>query len=438
HPESNANAKEPVKLKSVLVSQLPQSTVQDDVKKLFKDDSIPGALTKDKKRIHGAEVTVNPAEKTTLWVTNFRDGMDDAEMRGMFEKYVLNGCSRLDINAECYQAAAQAALYLNGFEMEAGMKLTVLVSDPTRKKQRTDAGARELRVTGIVKSVTKADLEKLFGEVSSPFISPRFIFKPGPQHGELKDIRLLPAAGNNQTAFVEYETEEAAQGALALNNHMLKGRRLAVIMADSRPSRPGEEANSRSIRIKGVPSGTQEPILQQALEKVTSVVRLNLIPERNEAILEVENAAVAGKLLLEHPTITFNDQTLTLSEEVRSSAATTRGRGRGRGTFGLSHARQVERQAESVTSPPSSPEVVMGTPRGHRGGRARGGGKVGIGGSRAGIGMKSRKMDTDAGYEDAEMNDREPASASGPGAPAAAVTDRTPKSQADFRQMLGF
>jgi hypothetical protein len=46
------------------------------------------------------------------------------------------------------------------------MKLTVLVSDPTRKKERTDAGARELRVTGIVKSVTKADLEKLFGEVS--------------------------------------------------------------------------------------------------------------------------------------------------------------------------------------------------------------------------------------------------------------------------------
>ncbi|PVF92511.1 hypothetical protein CPB86DRAFT_769315 [Serendipita vermifera] len=470
NPDSNTNPKEPVKLKrdrentSVLVSQLPQSTVRDDVQKLFKDcgeireiqikplpnelvatvefmdkDSIPAALTRDKKRIHGAEVIVNPAENTTLWVTNFREGMDDAAMRGMFEKYgtILDirwpSKSIKTTRRYCYVqfttvAAAHAALYLNGFEMEPGMKLSVLVSDPTRKKQRTDTGARELRVTGIVKSVTKPDLEKLFGE-----------------HGELKDIRLLPAAGNNQTAFVEYETEEAAQSALALNNHMLKGRRLAVIMADSRLGRPSyvpgarEEANNRSIRIRGVPSGTQEAILQQALEKMTSVVRLHLVPERNEAILEVENAAVAGKLLLEHPTITFNDQTLTLSEEVRPSAVATRGRGRGRGTFGLSHSRQTERQAESAVSPPSSPEVLVGkgTPRGHRGGRSRGGGKVGIGGSRAGIGMRSRKMDTDADYDDAEMKDREPTASSGPGAPAAAITDRTPKSQADFRQMLG-
>jgi hypothetical protein len=133
---------------------------------------------------------------------------------------------------------------------------------------------------------------------------------------------------------------------------------------------------------------------------------------------------------LEHPTIAFNDQTLTLTEEVRPSAAATRGRGRGRGTFGLSHSRKPE----VPTSPPSSPEEVKGTPRGQRGGRARGRGKLGGGGSRAGIGMKSRKMETDADYDDTEMNDRESA---GPGAPAAAITDRTPKSQADFRQMLG-
>jgi squamous cell carcinoma antigen recognized by T-cells 3 len=74
--------------------------------------------------------------------------------------------------------------------MEPGMKISVLISDPTRTKERSDAGARELRITGVVKSVTKTDLEKLF----SP-------------HGPLKDVRLLPALGNNQTAFVEFETE---------------------------------------------------------------------------------------------------------------------------------------------------------------------------------------------------------------------------------------
>jgi squamous cell carcinoma antigen recognized by T-cells 3 len=49
-------------------------------------ESIPAALTKDKKRIHGAEVAVSVAWKSTLYVTNFRDGMDDAQMRAMFEK----------------------------------------------------------------------------------------------------------------------------------------------------------------------------------------------------------------------------------------------------------------------------------------------------------------------------------------------------------------
>jgi squamous cell carcinoma antigen recognized by T-cells 3 len=63
------------------------------------------------------------------------------------------------------KAAAQEALILNGFEMD-GLKLTVLISDPTRKKNRSDAGARELRVTGVVKTVTKAELEKLFSPVS--------------------------------------------------------------------------------------------------------------------------------------------------------------------------------------------------------------------------------------------------------------------------------
>jgi len=48
-----------------------------------------------------------------------------------------------------------------------GLKLTVLISDPMRKKTRSDAGARELRVTGVVKSVTKAELEKLFSPVGN-------------------------------------------------------------------------------------------------------------------------------------------------------------------------------------------------------------------------------------------------------------------------------
>jgi hypothetical protein len=42
----------------------------------------------------------------------------------------------------------------------------VYLSDPARKKARTDAGSKEIRVTGVAKSVTKADLENLFAKVN--------------------------------------------------------------------------------------------------------------------------------------------------------------------------------------------------------------------------------------------------------------------------------
>ena len=44
--------------------------------------------------------------------------------------------------------------------------MNVYISDPGRKKERTDAGSKELRVTGVAKSVKKTDLESLFSKVN--------------------------------------------------------------------------------------------------------------------------------------------------------------------------------------------------------------------------------------------------------------------------------
>lgn len=49
-------------------------------------DSVPAALTKDKKRVHGQEVAVHLAWQSTLYVTNFPESADDAFIRTMFEK----------------------------------------------------------------------------------------------------------------------------------------------------------------------------------------------------------------------------------------------------------------------------------------------------------------------------------------------------------------
>ena len=48
------------------------------------------------------------------------------------------------------------------------MPLSVLISNPERKKDRTDVGAddREVHVAGLSKFVTKGDLQKLFETVS--------------------------------------------------------------------------------------------------------------------------------------------------------------------------------------------------------------------------------------------------------------------------------
>jgi len=54
--------------------------------------------------------------------------------------------------------------------MANDLKLNVYISNPERRKERTDADAndREVYVAGLSKFVTKDDLEKLFKTVSQP------------------------------------------------------------------------------------------------------------------------------------------------------------------------------------------------------------------------------------------------------------------------------
>ena len=67
------------------------------------------------------------------------------------------------------QLSAQAALELHGTQIEPDMSLNVYISNPERKKERTDADAndREIYVAGLSKFVTKEDLETLFKYVGT-------------------------------------------------------------------------------------------------------------------------------------------------------------------------------------------------------------------------------------------------------------------------------
>ncbi len=70
--------------------------------------------------------------------------------------------------------AAESALELHGRELEANHPLNVYISNPERKKTRTDQDAdeKELYVAGLSKFTTEADLEKIFKTV-------RYLFSAG-------------------------------------------------------------------------------------------------------------------------------------------------------------------------------------------------------------------------------------------------------------------
>ncbi|KAG8698016.1 Splicing factor, partial [Ceratobasidium sp. 394] len=334
---------------TVFVTGMPAGTGESEIRQLFRDcgdirevkfmqvenqsvvtvefmdrESIPAALTKDKKRVDEAEINVHLAWKSTLYITNFLEKTDDAEIRRMFSPFgkildVRWPSKKFKATRRfCYLQyispdAAQAALSLHGTELEPGQPMSVYISNPERKKERTDAGAdqREVYVAGLSKFSTRADLEQLFG-----------------QFGAIKEIRLATDNEGNAKgyAFIEFEQESSASQALSMNNHELKKRRIAVTLADSRVHSRHKiddsagltrkaEIRSRSLRVRKLPPGTTDGLLQQTFEKLAPVVGVQVAEGKSEAVVELKNAADVGRLLLLTEPIVFNGVELEITEE---------------------------------------------------------------------------------------------------------------------------
>jgi squamous cell carcinoma antigen recognized by T-cells 3 len=98
------------------------------------------------------------------------------------------------------------------------------------------------------------------------------------------------------------------------------------------------EARTRSIRITNLPPATQEGLLQQMLEKIVPVSRVEVFIDKQEAIVELKTPAVspavptllwydtdaflkqdAGRLLLRTEPIIFGGNALKLGEDITSS-----------------------------------------------------------------------------------------------------------------------
>ncbi|KAI0036479.1 hypothetical protein K488DRAFT_41187 [Vararia minispora EC-137] len=345
---------------TVFVRNLPPNTTDAELTALFKDcgsireikvtplpsalvatvefvdtDSVPAALTKDKKRIRGEEIAVHLAWQSTLYVTNFPESADDTSMREMFGKYgqlfdVRWPSKKFKSSRRfCYVQytspnEAKEALMLHGIELEPGMKLNVYISNPERKKERTDASAdaKEIYVAGLSKFTTKEDLEK------------RFL-----TYGPIKEIRIPLDEEKKYSkgfAFIEFKNEADAIKALGANNQDLKSRRIAVTLADTRIKGHKKEpdsgmgrkadAQSRSLRARGLPLterdvSTMEELLQETFAKHAPVRRVEVFTQKNEAVIEFESAADAAKLLLLSDQVIFDGEPLKLSDDVDALAA---------------------------------------------------------------------------------------------------------------------
>lgn len=67
--------------------------------------------------------------------------------------------------------------------------------------------------------------------------------------------------------------------------------------------------------MRDLPDGTEEGLLQQAVEKLAPVNRLEVFTDKHEAVVEFQSAADAARLLLLPDPLVFNGVRLRFSED---------------------------------------------------------------------------------------------------------------------------
>ncbi|WVQ71771.1 hypothetical protein IAR50_001312 [Cryptococcus sp. DSM 104548] len=302
-----------------------EESMHDDALVEFKfADTIPYVLNKDKKKYEGSPVSVSMLWRSTLFVTNFPREMDDEGIRELFGQYgkILEtrwpSRKYADSRRFCYitmdsPASAHETLVLQGYKIpgaSTNFGLTVLISDPSAKTKRSDAANSTMFVGGLNSKTTETEVRGLFK-----------------QYGNIGNVKLGwdPVKKICKGfAFVEMSTEAEAKAALALHGAQYKGKYLKVEISDpnhaskkpkDRDVDKAAEKRLRSVRLHNLPENTQEGLLQQALEKIVPVKRLELFAKTGEALAELESQADAGKLLLRAEPFTFGDRQIAITEQ---------------------------------------------------------------------------------------------------------------------------
>ncbi|CBQ71022.1 conserved hypothetical protein [Sporisorium reilianum SRZ2] len=393
----------------------------------FSDPSgAASALTRHGKAVSDSTVSISIGWKCTLFVTNFPEDWEDTHVRTVFAPYGLVFTVRwpskrfASTRRFCYvqyttpDAAAAAVAALDKSEVAAGRTLSVALSDPGRRKQRTDAheNGKELFVSGFPRNINEDELKTYFEEF-----------------GTVTGVRLLRnnEGGLRGIGFVDFEqTLDAHRAMKELNSTKWRGKTISVTIAEnrgahgastSRGERKAEvqERRAKSVRVEGLPTDAQEALIQQAVERAVGLGSVQQVLWRPDganqrATVEFKDAKDAGRAVLVGGAGSV--RYIGGGEEVVLSVGAVEEEGVGMQVVG-------EKGGEQ-------PAALSFVPRASRGGRGRGRGRafvVGFAQSHSQQSTASTSTAKDVGGDDMEVEPH-------------AEPDNTLMGQDKFRAML--
>ncbi|CAG8568915.1 8945_t:CDS:10 [Acaulospora morrowiae] len=289
-------------------------------------EDVPVALTKDKKKVGENEIDVYRVFQHVLYVTNFTESTN---LNELFKKYgeiieVRVPSKTWRAGRFCYieyknRESAQAAVSeMNGYEIEPGRKLNVMISNPSLKKTRSPPMQKEVFVRNLPSRVEVSELEAFFNAC-----------------GKVVKVRI-PKTKDNRCkgiAFVEFDTEEHAKAAIALNSTEFKGCILNVSLSDvsrndGQKRQPESESSVNATkknteRINSViisqlpPNATKKMIHGMILTKFQedAIQDITLMSLENRAIVKFVRVEDAGKAILLFNKYNLNDRTINVTAE---------------------------------------------------------------------------------------------------------------------------
>ena len=338
---------------SVLITNLPLDVTQTALKKYLKDfgriqnitlvrenetDSSTALVEfedimdaqdcikfRDNKYFNESQIRVTSGAGLTLFVTNFPPAADDHYLLELFKdcgEILSIRWPSLKYNTRrrfCYvsfrdREGAARGTKLDGRLLDERYRLEVKVSDPSRRKRRTDAVSekREVFVGNLDTALKEAEVRDIFGKYGTVL---RVSFVGG------RDGRGVVPSG-----FVEYEDPEAAAKAVEeLHNTKVRSRVIIVQLAKAKtkitakidnsdahgggaPDRPTSPTSKKASM--GVPEGAMSPPdistiapvpdlppgAAQSIYENPSIPRKVAIMNLPDTVNEARVAALAGEV----------------------------------------------------------------------------------------------------------------------------------------------